>query len=98
MRRSVTWLLGLILVLQLLHVINMLQFTYMRQKRAPNEEVLRALIGEYDGWTLAGIFGAVGLVLFVILTTAVRRDLKRASRPESPARPNPGDGLELPPR
>jgi hypothetical protein len=85
MRRSVTWFLGFMLVMQLLHVINMLQVTYVQQKLASNEPILRALIGQYDGWTLAGIFAALSLVLFFLLMRTLRNVVDKDDLPwESP--------------
>ena len=81
MRRTVNWFLGSTLVAQLLHTINMLQATYVERLAAPNPEVKSALNGEYAGWTLTAILVLVGLVLFAILSRAVRKELERAGRP-----------------
>jgi hypothetical protein len=94
MRGFATWFLGFTLVGQLVITLNMLQVSYVQRLLAPNEEMVGALRGQVSGWTLTGIFGLISLVLFVILTRLVRRDLAKAVRPCESSRdqgpPEPG--------
>jgi hypothetical protein len=80
MRGFVTWFLGFMLVGQLLLAFQMLHLAYIQGISASNEQLLDALKGQYNGWTVMVVFVLISLVLFVILSRAVRKDLGKAGR------------------
>ena len=80
MRGYVTWFLGFTLVVQLVHTSNGWHASYVAMLAAHNAEMANELKGGLNLWTLALIFGSVSLVLFVILTRLVRKDLDKAVR------------------
>jgi hypothetical protein len=82
MRRFVTWFLGFTLVTELLHIMNMLQVTYVQRNVASDEKMLGALRTQYSGWTLMAILVIINLVLFVLLSRTFRKEL--GQRPLSP--------------